>query len=222
MAMPRVLSLFVLAYLIFLVVSISFLDAATPLNGRILAPVFVATLVLALCGVRAGLLAWRGSLPAILAVLLALIFAFVYARDTSQWVRERAAVGGAGFGSLAWRQSETMRHVRELPADARIYSNGRDAIYLLTGRATRWIPAPVDAETRARRPDYAPEIEEIRAALRAEDAALVWFDLISWRWYLPPASDLSRRLPIRRESRLRDGEIWRYDPSRDVPSAPSP
>lgn len=219
-AMPRILSLFVLAYLTFLIVSISFLDAATPLNGRILSPVFVATLVLALCGVRTAIRAGRGPVPAILAALLALIFAFAYARDTSERVRERAAVGGAGFGSLAWRQSETMRRVTELPAGARIYSNGRDAIYILTGRAARWIPAPVDAETRQPRPGYAPEIEEIRAALRAEDASLVWFDLISWRWYLPSRPDLYQRLPIRRESRLRDGEIWRYDPSRDTPNPP--
>jgi len=218
-AMPRILSFFVLAYLVFLVVSISFLDAATPLNGRILSPVFVATLVLALCGVRAAIRAGRGSVPAILAALLALIFTLAYARDTSEWVRDRAAVGGAGFGSLAWRQSETMRRVTEFPADAPIYSNGRDAIYILTGRATRWFPPPVDAETREPRPDYAREIEGIRAALRAQDASLVWFDLISWRWYLPSLSELSQRLPIRRDSRLRDGAIWRYDPSRDVSNA---
>ena len=219
-AMPRILVLFVFAYLIFLVVSISFLDAQTPLNRRILSPVFVATLVLGLCGVRATIRPGRGSVPAILAALLALIFTFAYARDTSQWVRDRAATGGVGFGSLAWRQSETMRRVMELPADARVYSNARDAIYILTGRVTRWIPAWVDAETREPRPGYAPLLEEIRAALRGEDASLVWFDLVFWRWYLPTRSELYQQLPIRRVSKLQDGEIWKYDPSRDAPNTP--
>ncbi len=219
-ALPRILALFVVAYLFLLLASICFFDAATPLNGRILSPVLVAMLVLALGGVRARIRAGRSSIPVILAASLALIFSIGYARESSQWARERAAVGGAGFGSLGWRSSETMRRVAELPANARIYSNGRDAIFLLTGRPTRWIPAPVDAETRQPRPGYAPELEEIRAALRAEDVSLVWFDLISWRWYLPSLPELFQRLPIRRESRLRDGEIWGYDPSRDAPSPP--
>jgi hypothetical protein len=180
----------------------------------------VATLVLGLCGVRAVMRATRSSAPAILAALLALIFVFAYARDTSEWVRERAEIGGAGFGSLAWRRSETMRRVTELPADARVYSNARDAIYVLTGRVTRWIPSPVNAETREPLQDYLARIAELRAALRAEDASLVWFDLVDWRWYLPSHEALYRRLPIRRVSGHRDGEIWGYDPSRDAPDAP--
>ena len=51
--LPRTLALFVLAYLFLLLASICFFDAATPLNGRILSPVLVAILVLALGGVRA-------------------------------------------------------------------------------------------------------------------------------------------------------------------------
>jgi hypothetical protein len=109
-----------------------------------------------------------------------------------------------------------VRRVAELPATSLIYSNARDAILILTGRPTRWLPAPVDAETRLPRPGYAAEIEAMRADLRAREVSLVWFDRVSWRWYLPSGADLSQRLPIRREARLPDGEIWRYDPSRDA------
>jgi len=215
-AMPRILLIFASVYLVLLLVSISFFDAQTPLGGRMFAPVLVASLVLALCGVRAGTRAWRSPAPALLAALLALIFTLSYARDTSQWVRERAAIGAEGFGSLAWGRSETMRRVRELPANAIVYSNARDAIYILTGRATRWMPAWVDAESRQPRPAYAPDLAAIRAALRAERASLVWFDQASWRWYLPPRAELQQRLPIRRVAALQDGEIWAYDPSRDA------
>jgi Dolichyl-phosphate-mannose-protein mannosyltransferase len=217
-ALPRTLALFVLAYLFLLLASICFFDAATPLNGRILSPVLVAILVLALGGVRARVRAGKSSIPVILATSLALIFSFGYARETTQWARERAAVGGTGFASLAWRRSETVRRVAELPASSRIYSNARDAILLLTGRPTRWLPAPVDAETRQPRPNYAAELEAIRTDLRANEVALVWFDRVSWRWYLPSGPDLSQRLPIRREAKLSDGEIWGYDPSWDAPN----
>jgi hypothetical protein len=215
-ALPRTLALFVLAYLLLLLASICFFDAATPLNGRILSPVLVALLVLALAGVRARIRSWKSSIPRILAASLALIFCFGYARETSQWARERAAVGGTGFASLAWRRSETVRRVAELPPSSRIYSNARDAILLLTGRPTRWIPAPIDAETRLPRPGYASELEAILTALRADEVSLVWFDRVSWRWYLPSGADLSQRLPIRRQEKLPDGEIWGYDPSRDA------
>ena len=135
-------------------------------------------------------------------------------------MRERAANGGVGFGSLDWRRSETMRRVKELPANAPIYSNARDAIYILTGRVTRWIPAPVNAETREPRQDYLSRIEEMRTALRAEGASLVWFDRVDWRWYLPNRPALHRRLPVRRVSNLLDGEVWGYDPSRTPPTLP--
>jgi hypothetical protein len=219
-AMPRILLLFALAYPIFLLVSISFIDAATPLNGRILSPLWVAFLVLAVCGAHAAARRWRSPGPAVLAGLLALVFAFVYARDTREWARERAALGGVGFGSLAWRESETMRRVSELPADAVVYSNARDAIYILTGRATRWIPAWADAETRQPRPGFLPELEQVGTALRGGGACLVWFDRITWRWYLPSRSEVEQRLPIRRSASLRDGEIWGCDRAGDAPGAP--
>lgn len=216
-ALPRTLALFALAYLLLLLASICFFDAATPLNGRILSPVLVAMLVLALAGVRARIRSGQSPILKILAASLALIFSLGYARESSQWARERAAVGGTGFASLAWRRSETVRRVAALPASSRIYSNARDAVLLLTGRSTRWLPAPVDAETRQPRPSYAAELEAIRTGLRANEVSLVWFDRVSWRWYLPSGPDLSQRLPIRREAKLPDGEIWGYDPSRDSP-----
>jgi 4-amino-4-deoxy-L-arabinose transferase-like glycosyltransferase len=218
-ALPRSLALFVLCYLALLLASICFFDAATPLNGRILSPVLVATLVLALAAVRARVASAQRPLAVLLAAGLALIFSFGYARETIPWARERAALGGAGFASLAWQGSETVRRVAELPSSSRVYSNARDAILLLTGRPTWWLPAPIDAETRLPRPAYPAELEAIRTALRAEGARLVWFDGVSWRWYLPTGPDLSQRLPIRRQEKLPDGEIWGYDPSRDA--APS-
>ena len=174
----------------------------------------VALLVLALCGVGARIRARRSF--AIPAALLALMLAVGYARETSGWVRERAALGGTGFGSLAWRTSPTMRRVAGLPAGVRIYSNARDALLILTGRTSLWLPAPVDAETRRPRAGYLAELEQIRSGLRAKDTALVWFDGVFWRWYLPSGPDLQTRLPIRLETRLPDGEIWGYDPGRDL------
>jgi hypothetical protein len=212
--LPRILALFVPVYLLLLIASICFVDAATPLGGRILSPMLVALLALALGGVGARIRARRSF--AIPAALLALVLAAGYARETTGWVRERAALGGAGFGSLAWRTSPTLRRVAELPAGARIYSNARDAVLILTGRTTFWLPAPVDAETRLPRPGYLPELERIRSGLRAEHTALVWFDGVFWRWYLPSGPDLRSRLPIRLETRLPDGEIWSYDPGRDL------
>ena len=212
--LPRILALFVPVYLLLLVASICFLDAATPLGGRILSPLLIALLVLTLCGVGDRIRARRSF--AIPAALLALMLAAGYARETTAWVRERAAQGGAGFGSLAWRESPTIQRVAQLPPGVRIYSNARDALLVLTGRTTFWLPSPVDAETRRPRAGYLAELEQIRSGLRAKDTALVWFDGVFWRWYLPTGPDLQTRLPIRLETRLPDGEIWGYDPGRDL------
>jgi hypothetical protein len=212
--LARILALLVPIYALALVASISWLDAATPLGGRILSPALIAMLVLALCAVGAQARARRSF--AMAAVLLALVLAAGYASTSMQWARERAALGGTGFGSLAWRSSPTIRRVAELPAGLRVYSNARDAILILTGRPSLWLPAPLDAETRRPRPGYTAELEQIRSGLRAKDTALVWFDGVFWRWYLPSGTDLAARLPIRCESRFADGEIWSYDAGRDL------
>lgn len=215
--LPRVLLVFLLVYMASLLVSISFFDAGTQPTWRILAPVFVAGLVLTLCGALRLLRARPSAALAILLGFLALAVAASYTRTTAEWVRVRALEGGEGYGLRRWQESELIARVKGLPEDVAVYTNAPDAVYMLAGRFSANVPARVIAGTRRPNPDYAERLEAMEIAVRENHALLVWFDWISWRWYLPSMTQLARQLPIRRSAKVAEGEIWEYDPARDRP-----
>jgi len=214
-ALARSLLVFVVVYLVFLAVSVSFLDAAIPPNDRILAPTWVALWVLALLGVDS----WRRIRPdrwlstALTVLCLSLLAA--YTATTAQWAHTRAQEGGIGFGSVDWHQSPTIAAVRALAPHTLLYSNGPDALQLLTGRPARSVPRETDGVSLQTADDYSLRLAALRASMRA-GSVLVWLDWISWRWYLPELSELRDQLPIRPAKTLGDGSIWIYDSERDV------
>lgn len=209
-ALTRVLLVFVGAYLGLLVVSISFLDAGTPLNSRILSPVFVALWILALLAVSRWMRRRPSRAVASLLGLLAAALLAAYGWHSETWSRERAEQGGILYGSVAWQRSATIEVVRELPKHVQIYTNGVDAVRLLAGRPTRVIPRLLDAGTREPVPDLERRIGELRENLRTNVVVIVWFNQITWRNYLPTPAQLQQWLPISRARRLRDGSIWVY------------
>jgi 4-amino-4-deoxy-L-arabinose transferase-like glycosyltransferase len=213
--LPRVLLVFLLVYLASLLVSISFFDAGTQPAWRILAPVFVAGLVVTLCGALRLLRTRPSAALAILLGVLTLAVAGSYTRTTAAWVGVRSREGGEGYGLRRWQESELMARVKALPEDVEIYTNAADAVYILAGRFPAKVPARTIADTRRPNPNYRERLEAMGIAMRERHALVVWFDWISWRWYLPSMTQLARQLPIRRIAKLAEGEIWEYDPARD-------
>jgi 4-amino-4-deoxy-L-arabinose transferase-like glycosyltransferase len=214
--LPRVLLCYAGVYLAFLIVSISFFDAATPLNDRILSPVFVVAWIVALLGARHWIaVRERRGLAWLLAALAAVPLAG-YANEARDWARLHARHGGGNYGSRDWRASPTIDFVRGLPESVSIYTNAPDAVRLLAGRASRMVPRRIDSGTRQPVSDYPLRIAELRDAVRV-GAPIVWFDRVRWRWYLTPLKTLREVLPIRRTQKFTDGSVFVYDPSRERP-----
>ena len=111
----RVLALFVAVYGAFLAVSISFFDANTPLDDRILLPVFAAGLIVLLHLLDVVWPSVRRR-PAVAYLMVTLIVGFVTAH-LAKGVEAISAsyAGGWGLSSLAWQQSGTLAQVRKLP-----------------------------------------------------------------------------------------------------------
>src|SRR5579859_3742544 len=127
--LSALLGLFIGLYLGFLLVTISFYDAATPLDGRILSPIFVALLILVLVqiqwhfGPQFGARRVRGP-----ALALAALFIGLYAASSLPQVLQNYQAG-INYTSREWRQSAIIRRLRAVPSDTLVYSNGPDAIY---------------------------------------------------------------------------------------------
>ncbi len=189
------LLIFIFVYGLGLVISISFFDASTSLDDRMLSPIFIAVLIL---GVY---IAWRwfrvvqGS-RAKQTVLVGVIALFVLSGliRTAFWVAI-ARSDGQGFASRVWRQSPLVQVAATIPESDKVFTNGPDVIYFLTGRRAALIPAKVDSMTRQPNVAYPAQVSAMRQEL-GKGAVLIDFRAINWRWYLPSEKELVHQLMV--------------------------
>ncbi len=203
----RVLALFILVYAAFLAVSISFFDANTQLDDRILLPVFAAGLIVVfdLFG-----RAWPGigRRPALAAAIVVLVAVFTAAHV----VRGATGIAGSyntgwGFTSLAWQRSSTVAAVRSLPEGTPIYSNAPEIIYLHTGRDVDPIPKRWLLMNQQPNRAYPAQLTALKRELETDCGMVVYFHNLAGQKSIASEQELSARLALRRRVVSRDGSI---------------
>jgi energy-converting hydrogenase Eha subunit E len=198
---------FLIAYLTVLSASLSLADASTPLDSRILLPVFVVGVILIVCilhGFSPGL-AGRWLFRAILILALVAASALALKRDLSSIADSRAF--GLGFASPDWRHSQIIRWIDALDPAVPLYSNEVDAVYLLTGRQAFQVPIRWDPVRAAPREDYEQQLAAMRERIADQGAALVLFDtLAEQQGALPSEAELAEGLQT--AFRAADGVVY--------------
>ncbi len=204
----RLLLIFVPTYLLFLLFSISFLDAATPLDGRILSPLYIACIFLGLY-VLAELWAqtgrWRIIHFAVTGVLI--LFVAVSAYKSGRWL-QLAYAQGLGFSSAAWQQAEIIAEIKALPADTLIYSNSPDAVYLLTNREARPLPRKIEATTQLRNEQYGAQLADMGHNLAQAQGVVVYFSQLGQRTLIPTPQELVESLALQPVVETAEGAIF--------------
>jgi len=197
-----------LSYLFTLLGSISFLDAWVPVDTRLLSPVYVPLLVVALffCARL-----WRdsrlsGFSRAVMALCLMLTLAALTARSIN-WL-EFSYHDGVGYAAGVWRNSETLAKLDSLPAANGIYSNAPDVLYILRGTPAAMMPRKIDPHTSRPNPQFASEMNQLTRRLKEDRTILVFFSQVSWRWYLPSADEIEKAIGMRPLVRTKDGLIF--------------
>ena len=171
----RFLALFVAGYAAFLAMSISFFDANTPLDDRILLPVFAAGVVIALHLVDR---AWPrlSDTPVTAAATLLLVIGLLVGHvSTGARVAAEGYANGWGFTGVRWRQSATLARVKGLNPGTVVYSNAPEIVYLHTGLQPR--PLPKTRFLMNGQPNRAllPELSAIERELRSTCGVVVYF-----------------------------------------------
>jgi hypothetical protein len=196
--MPVSCLLFSVSYLLFLFISISFLDASTPVDTRLLSPI----LVLLIVGVFSAIWTVSQTLkkPVVWLCFLFLISIAVLMK-TPEAIRSAAAIqeNGLGYTSRQWQNSESMAFVKLLPNDVMIYSNGADILGFLTEKQSLSIPAKTSSGTMEANSLYNEEIDAMCKDIIIEKGALlVYFNQVTWRWYLPTQEEVAStcKLPV--------------------------
>jgi 4-amino-4-deoxy-L-arabinose transferase-like glycosyltransferase len=174
---PEVLSfvsvLYFLGYLSSIVVTMTWFDAATKFQPRIIAPLFLSLLtMLVLFGYwlwQKQTIPWRAT-----TVILALCVASLSIHSMTATVTQLRR-GGVGYASFRWFDSEAMEFLRGLPEGTRIYTNQVGPVYLYTGRPGYVLPDLVDAVTGLPRGRYEEGIAELKADILSGNAVLALF-----------------------------------------------
>jgi hypothetical protein len=207
---------FLLAYVIFIFTARSFFDGAINFDTRILAPGYVAAMILAVSVIAPWMKTkvLRGLLPAPF-----LLYVFVFVVTVMQatagiaWWRHGYA-NGIGFTSSTWRNSEVLQFVNAVGPSAAIFTNVPDVIYMLAGRRTAMIPRKVDPKSRLTNDHYPIEIASMKEQLKKTSGVVVYFYAEQRLWYLPSASELERDAGLRLVALKKDGCIYQLEWSR--------
>ncbi|MDX9974698.1 MAG: hypothetical protein RBU21_17060 [FCB group bacterium] len=178
----RLLSIYTLSYVAFIVLSISWADAHTPLDARILVPIFPSVFLLALHAFWPIRWKWARALGVLLlAVPLLLNLPSSYAL----W--KTSFRDGTGFGSRVVQQMPALEFIRSLPPTWSTGTNTPEIFQLYLEQQATMFPRSTDPITRTENPEYQEELAQM--ATRAD--LLVYFAAGGYRWYLPSTEELS-------------------------------
>ncbi len=205
--MLKLIGLFALSYAVMLALSITFFDANTPLDDRILSPIFVAGIfgVFYLADETIRLSPSPAGATVVLAIV-ALLIGVLALRQTMQ-TTARQHRDGIGFSSLAWKHSALLRQVAGLPANVTLFSNAPEPIYLNIGRDARPFPRPRNAMNNTPNEAFADEMSALGAALSSGDAVAIFFRTLPQR-SLPSEADLRANAGVRMLAETADGAIY--------------
>jgi 4-amino-4-deoxy-L-arabinose transferase-like glycosyltransferase len=172
--MPEVLSfvstLYIFGYLASILSSMTWFDASTKFQLRILAPVYVCLLIML---IYFGWQLWqKQNLISILLSLIIFSLSIYNFTDTLTQLRK----GGQGYASFQWFDSEAMDFLSQLPERTRIYSNQVPPVYLYTGRPGYVLPDVIDPVTGLPRGNTDEGIALLQADVLSGEAVLALFD----------------------------------------------
>ncbi len=171
----------VVIYMVFLVITLSFIDASVPLNSRILSVVYVPLIIL-----FTSSLAWIWRITSQLNGRMLLVSRIVFGLFCIGLVFTSISDGiiavdqlsreGYGYANRSMTGSKAVEDIRKLPP-VLIYSNNSDGILLLTGKPATIIPTPTDPVTTLARPDYSKDVELVQQQVLEGQAVLILFDM---------------------------------------------
>ena len=206
---PLLSHFFILIYFLLLMITISFFDAHTPLDHRIMSPVFIIYLIGTTSLIYNIFLTF--NTPPKIKIFIALIFLFFItfqAKETSYLVTDFYN-NGRGYAGKEWKTSEAVFFAKNLPQGTTIFTNATDALNILADKHAKDIPKLIDPATRKRNKNFESEIVKMVQEIETNDGVLIYFNMVNWRGYLPTNQDIARKLPVKTIYQGHDGTIYK-------------
>ena len=163
-------------YLAQLLISLSFFDASTPIDDRILSPIFFTSSLLIL-SLLSTIKSRRGyALFGSGVLVLTLLHPLPSGIGKSQRLVNTYREDGRGFTSRTWQESRLVEWIRSSDPDSLIVTNEAMPVRFLTNLTTYQIPEQWDPVKDQEREDYQEQLEVILDVLKSQRSYLVLFD----------------------------------------------
>jgi 4-amino-4-deoxy-L-arabinose transferase-like glycosyltransferase len=186
--LAEICAAFDLLYVLLLFVTISFFDASTTTDLRLLVPIFpVTVLLLVSClALQREMLGWR-SVRYLAPLIVALLILISNAARFSARFRDIRA-NGVGFQTAQWRDDEVANYIRSLPEDTVLFSDNPALIYFATQRAPYSMPLRFNIQTTSANPEFEKEMKALADLGTRRNMVVILFET---NWVNSPATPLS-------------------------------
>jgi hypothetical protein len=199
--------LFSVFYFLVLWITISFLDASTKVDWRMVAPALALLSLAAFPALWAisqrlkSPLLWYGFL------ILVTVSISMKTADSIQTIAPFRETG-LGYNSAVWRHSPTIAFLNSLGNDQKLYTNGADVIGFLTEAQAHYFPEKYNPFTNAIKPLYPKEIEAMCTAVVQKRALLVFIHGTPLRANLPSQKEITARCQLPVLQSFADGKVY--------------
>ncbi len=198
---------FVFSYTALLLLSITLFDESTPLDSRIMSPVYPVALITAVSAVYRLVESLESEWLSRGLIVVSAVLLISYLPRAWDW-GVTSYTDGRSYTGKVWRESGTIRETLGLPLNTTIFSNAPDVITILLNRRARMLPKKFDPTSGLANAHYNEEIERVRFDLENHSAVLVYFQPMR-RTYLPSLVELTNLLPLQECTDANDGAICR-------------
>lgn len=190
--------LYILIYAVFLMLSLTFVDASTPLDTRILSPAYVCALLAAAITLKRAVAtenASRGWVLLQIAIWTMVLLSYV---PQSWQLLSNVRLEGRGFTARLWEGSELIAKTKQMEPGAILYSSDALRLYFLTGRPVFQVPEKINPVKASASPEYASGMNTMREALKTPGSALVLFSdsFALYRPELPKIEEVTQGLVL--------------------------
>ena len=154
--------------------SLMFVDAATPVDNRIAAPIYLSFVIVLASAWAIGYRRWPQGWARGLLLLGAISLVVSYVLRTSELERD-IRVDGQGFASKDWQASAVIAAAKELPSDTLVYTDNKEVFTFFTGIGAFGLPPERDGVTGLVNPETPVILEQVLERLAESGGAVVLF-----------------------------------------------
>ena len=207
-----------LAYVMFILVSISFIDAHTPMDERILPPFLVCLIVLIANEISNIEIGKQHQQLAIVLCLSLLTFSTYKNTTGSGSLLSTSRVSGLGYAHRSIIESPAVVFAGMLPPEHQIYSNGFDLLNYSAQRNAIILPEEFEPATRNRSVEYETKMTEMCSEVKNGHASIIFMTAFQGRWYLPNAEKIASSCGVEKWLSLGDSLILTTTSVLPIPS----